>query len=290
MKTRVPRQIKGLLSRRKPDTHKGDYGHVFVIAGSIGLTGAAALCSQAAILSGSGLVTLGIPKSLNPIMARKLTEVMTKPLPQTREQSLSYSALKEILRFAGKINCVAIGPGLSRNKSTQRLVRKLLTSLKKSIVLDADGINALEGKVNLLKSAKAPIVITPHPGEMSRLVSLSKNEIARNKQRIAKKFSNKYNVVCVLKGHRSVVAGPKGRAYINTTGNPGMASGGVGDILTGMIASFIGQGLSPFNAAKLGVYLHGLAGDLAAKKKGEVSLIASDLLQVLPKSIRFVIT
>ena len=286
MKTRVPRQIKGLLSRRKPDTHKGDYGHVFVIAGSIGLTGAAALCSQAAILSGSGLVTLGIPKSLNPIMARKLTEVMTKPLPQTREQSLSYSALKEILRFAGKINCVAIGPGLSRNKSTQRLVRKLLTSLKKSIVLDADGINALEGKVNLLKSAKAPIVITPHPGEMSRLISLSKNEIARNKQRIAKKFANKYNVVCVLKGHRSVVAGPRGKAYINTTGNPGMASGGVGDVLTGMIASFIGQGLSPFNAAKLGVYLHGLAGDLAARRKGEVSLIASDLLNRLPQAIK----
>jgi len=290
MNIKIPTDIKKLLPKRKPDTHKGDYGHVFVIAGSVGLTGAAALCSQAALLSGSGLVTLGIPKSLNPIMARKLTEVMTKPLPQTKEQSLSYSALKEILKFAEKVNCVAIGPGLSKNKSTQKLVKKLLTSLKKPIVLDADGINALEGKVNLLKSAKAPIVITPHPGEMSRLVSLSKNEIARNKQRIAKKFSNKYNVVCVLKGHRSVVAGPKGRAYINTTGNPGMASGGVGDILTGMIASFIGQGLSPFNAAKLGVYLHGLAGDLAAKKKGEVSLIASDLLQVLPKSIRFVIT
>lgn len=286
MKTRVPRQIKGLLSKRKPDTHKGDYGHVFVIAGSAGLTGAAALCSQATLLSGSGLVTLGIPKNLNPIMARKLTEVMTKPLPQTRQQSLSYSALKEILKFAEKANCVAIGPGLSRNKSTQKLVRKLLISLKEPIVLDADGINALEGKAGLLKSAKAPIVITPHPGEMSRLISLSKNEVARDKEKIAKKFANKYNVVCVLKGHRTVVAEPKGRAYTNITGNPGMASGGVGDILTGMIASFIGQGLSPFNAAKLGVYLHGLAGDLAAKKKGEVSLIASDLLNRLPQAIK----
>lgn len=286
MKVKVPADIRKLLPKRKPDTHKGDYGHVFVVAGSIGMTGAAALCSEAALLSGSGLVTLGICKSLNPILAKKLTEIMTKPLPETREQSLSEKALPEILRFAEKIDCVAIGPGLSKNFSTQKLVKKLIISLKKPIVLDADGINALEEEKSILESAKAPIVITPHPGEMSRLVTLSINEIARNKEKVAKNFANKYNVVCVLKGHRTVVAGPKGKIFINSTGNPGMASGGVGDVLTGMIASFIGQGLRPFDAAKLGVYLHGLAGDLAAEEKGEVSLIASDILNKLPEAIK----
>lgn len=278
--------FKKLLPKRKPDTHKGDYGHVFVIAGSVGMTGAAALCAQAALLSGSGLVTLGICKSLNPILARKLTEVMTKPLPETRQQTLSEKALSEILKFAKKVDCVAIGPGLSRNRSTQKLVKRLIVFLNKPIVLDADGINALERKAAILKSAKAPIVITPHPGEMSRLVSLSRREISKAKEKVAKEFANKYNVVCVLKGHRTVVAEPKGKTYTNTTGNPGMASGGVGDVLTGMIASFIGQGIRPFDAAKLGVYLHGLAGDLAAKEKGEVSLIATDLLNKLPEAIK----
>lgn len=288
MKIRVPREIKVLFPKRKPDTHKGDYGHIFVIAGSVGLTGAAALCSEATLLSGNGLVTLGIPKSLNPIMARKLTEVMTKPLPETRQQTLSYSALKEILKFAEKADCLAVGPGLSRNPSTVKLIRKLVVFLKKPIVLDADGINALEGKASILKSAKAPIVITPHPGEMSRLIKLSREKIAKIKEKVAKDFAKKYNVVCVLKGHHTVVAEPKGRVYINLTGNPGMASGGVGDVLTGMIASFIGQGLKPFDAAKLGVYLHGLAGDLAAEEKGQASLIASDLLQKIPESIKLI--
>lgn len=278
--------FKKLLPKRKSDTHKGDYGHVFVIAGSVGMTGAAALCAQAALLSGSGLVTLGICKSLNPILARKLTEVMTKPLPETRQQTLSEKALPEILKFDKKVDCVAIGPGLSRNSSTQKLVKRLIVSLNKPMVLDADGINALERKAAILKSAKAPIVITPHPGEMSRLIFLSRAEITRNKEKVAKDFANKYNVVCVLKGHRTVVAEPKGKTYTNTTGNPGMASGGVGDVLTGMIASFIGQGLKPFDAAKLGVYLHGLAGDLAAKEKGQFSLIATDILNKLPLAIK----
>ncbi len=288
MKIKVPSDIKKLLPKRKPNTHKGDYGHVFVIAGSVGMTGAAALCSEAALLAGSGLVTLGICKSLNPILARKLTEVMTKPLPQTRQQSLSKKALPQILKFAEKVDCVAIGPGLSKNFSTQKLVKRLIVSLKKPVVLDADGINALEGKTSILNSMKAPIVITPHPGEMSRLVPLSRDKIAKNKERVAKDFANKYNVVCALKGYRTVVAEPKGKIYINLTGNPGMASGGVGDVLTGMIASFIGQGLRPFDAAKLGVYLHGLAGNLAAEEKGEVSLIASDILNKLPESIKLI--
>lgn len=289
MKIKVPSDIKKLLPQRKTDTHKGDYGHVFVIAGSVGMTGAAALCAQAALLSGSGLITLGIPKSLNPILEIKLTEVMTKPLAETDEQTLSEDAQVEILKFAKDVDCFAIGPGLSRNSSTQNLVKGLITLLSEPIVLDADGINALESETLILKSAKAPIIITPHPGEMARLISSSPNEIVRNKEKVAKDFANKYNVVCVLKGHRTVVAEPKGKIYINSTGNPGMASGGVGDVLTGMITSFIGQGLRPFHAAKLGVYLHGLAGDLAAKEKGQLSLIASDLLNRLPEAIKMLV-
>jgi NAD(P)H-hydrate epimerase len=274
------------IPRRKADSNKGDYGHVFVLAGSAGFTGAAALCSQAALVSGSGLVTLGIAKSLNPIMARKLTEVMTRPLPETSGQTLSEKAYPAIMKFSEKADCIALGPGLSRDPSTQRLVRKLITTLKKPVVIDADGINAFEGKAELLKRAKAPVVITPHPGEMSRLSGLSVKRIAAAKEKVAKEFANKYNVVCVLKGHRTVVARPDGKTYVNPTGNPGMAKGGTGDVLTGIIASFIGQGMRPFDAAMLGVYLHGFAGDLAAKEKGEISMLASDLLNKIPAAIK----
>ena len=274
------------LPKRKADSNKGDYCHVFVLAGSAGYTGAAALCSWAALVSGSGLVTLGIPKSLYPIMARKLTEAMAMPLPETRGQALSEKAYPAIMKFSEKTDCVAIGPGLSGDQSTQRLIRKLVIILKKPVVLDADGINALEGKPELLNRANAPVVITPHPGEMSRLSGLSVKRIAAAKEKVAKEFANKYNVVCVLKGHRTVVARPDGKTYVNSTGNPGMAKGGTGDVLTGMIASFIGQGMRPFNAAMLGVYLHGLAGDLAAKEKGEVSMLASDLLNKIPEAIK----
>ncbi len=286
MRTVAPAGIKKLLPKRRRDANKGDYGHVFVIAGSPGFTGAAALCSQAALLCGSGLVTLGIAEGLNTILARKLTEVMTKPLPETPAGTLSESAFAAIMKFSEKADSAAIGPGLSRNPSTGRLIRKLVVSLKRPIVLDADGINALEGKSSLLKSAKAPVIITPHPGEMSRLTGFSIKNITAAKEKVAKDFAKKYNVVCVLKGHGTVVARPDGKVFVNTTGNPGMAKGGAGDLLTGMIASFVGQGIRPFDAARLAVYLHGLAGDLAAKEKGEASMLASDLLNKIPEAIR----
>ncbi|MBI3009327.1 MAG: NAD(P)H-hydrate dehydratase [Candidatus Omnitrophica bacterium] len=274
------------LPKRKPDTHKGDYGHVLVLAGSPGLTGAAYLCSQGALVSGSGLVTLGIPRSLNSIMAVKLTEVMTKLLPETESGTLSLKAYDEILDFIDKVDVVAIGPGLSTHKETVRLVRKLITSISKPIVIDADGLNALAGSAGLLKKAIGPVVITPHPGEMARLVGISTSEIQKDRKAIALKSAKEYNLTVVLKGYHSVVANQSGKMYINTTGNPGMATGGTGDILTGMIASFIGQGISAFDAARLGVYLHGLAGDLAAKYVGEVSLTAGDILRCLPKAIK----
>lgn len=273
--------IKRLKSRPK-DTHKGDYGHVFILAGSVGLTGAAYLCSQSALLSGSGLVTLGIPESLNGIMEAKLTEVMTLPLAETVEQSLAKSSEKKILNFKSKADVLAIGPGISRNSETQGLIRSLVSKLDRPFVLDADGINAFENYANRLNKKSSPMVITPHPGEMARLTGASVDAVQRDRKGIARRISKRYNCVCVLKGARTVVSSPRGDTYINETGNPGMATAGVGDILTGILASFIGQGLDPFGAAKLAVYIHGRAGDLAMREKGAISLVARDLLHKLP--------
>ena len=285
------RKIKTVLLKRKQDTNKGDYGHVFAIAGSLGMTGAAYLTAQAALLSGSGLVTLGIPKSLNTILARKLVEVMTKPLPETKEQSLSVKAFSEIEKFIKlrKPDVLAIGPGLSQNNETQALVRKIIAKIDLPMVIDADGLNAIAGHLDLLATSHytlATKIITPHPGEMARLLGIGVAQVQKNRKNIAKEAVAKYNVIVVLKGHGTVMAGPKGHVYINNTGNPGMASAGCGDVLTGMIASFVGQGIEPFEAAKLGVYLHGKAGDIAAKETGQASLKATDLLNNISEAIR----
>ena len=284
-------KIKNILLNRKPNTNKSDYGHVFVIAGSLGMTGAAYLTAQAALLSGSGLVTLGIPKSLDTILARKLVEVMTRPLPETKEQTFSLKAFPEIEKFINlrKPNVLAIGPGLSQNKETQRLIRKIVSSINLPMVIDADGLNTLAGYVNLLRCTKYDVrntVITPHPGEMARLLGVSISEIQKARKAVAKKAADKYNIIVVLKGYKTVVAAPGKKVYINDTGNPGMATAGCGDVLTGMIASFLGQGIEPFEAAKLGVYLHGVAGDLAVKETGQASLRATDLLNKIPKAIK----
>ncbi|MDB4349880.1 NAD(P)H-hydrate dehydratase [Omnitrophica bacterium] len=280
----VKRAITKIKPRQK-DTHKGDYGHVFILAGSLGMTGAAYLASQSALLSGSGLVTLGIPKSLNAIMEMKLTEVMTLPLEETAEQSLSSACEKKVLDFAARADVLAIGPGISGNSDTQKLVRNLVKKSDKPVVLDADGINAYKDFTDELKIRKAPLVITPHPGEMSRVAKMSAEEIQKDRQTLAKRFSSEYNAVVVLKGFQTVVAG-EDELYVNENGNPGMATGGAGDILTGMIASLIGQGLNLFGAAKLASYVHGVAGDLAMREQGEISLIAADILHKLPAAFK----
>lgn len=274
------------IRKRKGDTNKRDFGHVFVVAGSIGMTGAAYLTSKAAMLSGSGLVTCGIPKSLNEIMEVKLTEAMTLPLSETKDISISTKAEKKILKFSKRTDVLAVGPGISRNKDTQKLIRNLLKKVNKPIVLDADGIISLVNYSDLLNNRKYPTVLTPHPGEFSRLISKDIDTIKAIRSKIASNFARKYKVVLVLKGNKTVVAGPKGETYVNATGNSGMSTAGTGDVLTGMIASFIGQGIDAYSAAVIGVYIHGLAGDLAAKEKGQFSLIASDLLKQLPKAIK----
>ena len=270
------------LKKRKLDSHKGDYGHVLVVAGSVGMTGAAYLCSEAALLSGAGLVTLAIPKSLNSIMERKLTEVMTLPLPETKDQTLSKASYKRLAEFAKKCDSIAIGPGLSRNKETQILIRSLIKNVDIPTVIDADGLNALSGNLDILRDS----VITPHPGEMSRLIGRPTSFIDKNKKTVAKKFASEYNVTIVLKGHRSIVASSKKVIHVNPTGNPGMASGGCGDVLTGMIAAFLASGMDNFKAARLATYIHGLCGDLVAKEKSEISLKATDLLKFLPEAFK----
>jgi NAD(P)H-hydrate epimerase len=285
-------QVKKLpeLTPRKKNTHKGNYGRVLVLAGSPGMTGAAYLCSKAALRSGSGIVTLGIPESLNPIMEVKLTCVMTYPLPETKASTLSNKGRKEILKLCESHDAVALGPGLSQQSETRELILWLIKNIDRTMLIDADGINALANNVNVLHKIKQDVVLTPHPGEMSRLTGLrSAKDMQKDRlntavqfvQSIHKESGDEKKIVLVLKGDKTIVA-DYGRVYVNRTGNPGMATAGTGDVLTGIIVSLIGQGFDVFSASQLGVYIHGLAGDIAAKKKGEQSMIASDIIDCLP--------
>ena len=250
------------------------------------MSGAAALCTMGALRVGAGLVTLGIPKSLHAPMVEKLTEAMFRVLPETKQGSLSLQALPEIATTAETMDAVAIGPGLSQHAQTKQLIHHLLPKIAKPLVLDADGLNALAEDLATLRKLPLPIILTPHPGEMGRLARLSADEVQSDRERLAREFAKKYRVVVALKGHATVVASFDGTVYVNDTGNPGMASGGCGDVLTGMIAGLLGQKLSLFDAARLGVYLHGLAGDLAAAEQGEIGLLASDLADRIPQAIR----
>ena len=272
------------IPARREDSHKGDYGRVFVVAGSPGLTGAAFLCCEGALRSGSGLVTNGIPESLNPVMEIKLTECMTLPLTETQNQTLGLAAHKEILDFAKKCDVVALGPGLGRGSETKPLVKRLVREIEPPVVLDADGIVALEGDIDVLKDRKGRLVLTPHPGEMASLIGKEAAEVQSMREDIAKSVAEVTGAVVCLKGHRTVVADPEGEVYVNETGNSGMATGGMGDILTGMIASFMGQGIDDYGAAVIAVYLHGTAGDIAADKKGPFNMIATDVLEYLPEA------
>ena len=280
-----PASIHSFLPQRPANSHKGSFGHVLVIAGSAGYTGAAALTSQGALRAGAGLVTLGIPKSLNRIMEAKLTEVITRPLPETSGAALHTDAIDAVLEMLDKADVLAIGPGLGLDAETISLIRKLIPMVKKPVVLDADGLNALRGNISIL--GRLPnCVITPHPGELSRLLKRPISEIQSDRVGIAREVAEELKITVVLKGARTVIANPRGYVFINPTGNSGMATAGSGDVLTGMLASFIGQGLNPTNASVVSVYLHGLAGDIAAREKGEACLLASDIVEYLPQAMR----
>ncbi|MFA5149855.1 MAG: NAD(P)H-hydrate dehydratase [Candidatus Omnitrophota bacterium] len=272
------------LLPRKINSNKNDFGHIFILAGSRPYSGAAVLCAAGAMRSGAGLVTLGIPEGLNTALIKiKPKEVMTLPLPETTSGSLSTRAYSKIKDFSRKIDILVIGPGLSRESSAQSLARKIIRNIARPMVIDADGLNALAGRLQYLKDG---MVITPHPGEMARLLEASIAKVQRERKTITVNFSRRYKVTLVLKGHNTLVGDKKGNLYVNQTGNPGMATAGSGDVLTGMIAAFLAQGLDSFNAAKLAVYVHGLAGDLAAREKTQISLIASDIIDKIPEAIK----
>jgi hydroxyethylthiazole kinase-like uncharacterized protein yjeF len=267
---------------RHPDTHKGDYGHLLVIAGSVGKTGAAALACQAALRMGAGLVTLAIPKSLNAIMEMKLTEVMTEPLPETPKQSLSFRAFGAIVRLCENKRAVIIGPGLGTFKETQSLVLKLIRTLESPIILDADGLTALATQPKTLPTTNHSLILTPHPGEMARLIRSTVKEVLEDRIGISRNFSQSQRVHLILKGHPTLIATPKGEIFFNPTGNPGMASGGTGDVLTGMIGGLICQGFDIPSSLQAAVYLHGMAGDEGAQEVGEKSLIATNIIEKIP--------
>lgn len=256
------------------------------MAGSLGLSGAAVLCANSAMRSGAGLVTLGVPESLHSIIAKKAyPEVMVRPLAETTGRTLSLKAYPRIMALAKKADVVAMGPGLSQNSQTQKLILKVIRAMLKPLVLDADALNALSGNLGILRINPNLKILTPHPGEFSRLSGRTTAFIQKNRETLAKKFAYDYNIILVLKGHNTVVASPN-KLYVNKTGNPGMATAGSGDVLTGIISALLGQGLSWFSAAKTGAYLHGLAGDLAAKEKTQAALIATDIIDHIPEGIK----
>jgi hydroxyethylthiazole kinase-like uncharacterized protein yjeF len=274
-----------LLPRNKK-TDKSRYGHVLVLAGSRGMSGAPQLVSRACLKSGAGLVTVGVPKSIRAVFAKaSLAEVMCLELPETSAGTLSAGAYSKIVSFirARKINALAVGPGLTHQSGTSALVRRLVKSLNIPIVLDADGLNAYRSKSVQLKQHHGKLVVTPHRKEFERLFSKSWPERQDQRAMLAKKLSRLYDVTIVLKGPRTLVV-QGAQIYENRTGNPGMAKAGSGDVLTGILAAFVAQGLSPFKAARWAVYFHGKAADLAVKSKSELGLLAGDIIEYLPQA------
>jgi ADP-dependent NAD(P)H-hydrate dehydratase / NAD(P)H-hydrate epimerase len=278
------RELRGLIPPRPFGSHKGTFGHLFVLAGSEGKTGAAVLASLGGLRAGAGLVTLGVAEGLNDIMEVKVTEAMTLPLPQAAgTRALGLRALGPILSFTKGAAALALGPGLGTHQETQELVRALVHQIDRPLVLDADGINALAGDSGCLTGAAGPRIITPHPGEMARLLGVSNQEVQARRLEVARETAARYGTVVVLKGAQTLVAAPDGRVSLNPSGNPTLASGGTGDVLTGLIGGFLAQGLPPWDAARLGVYLHGLTADFFAGQHGPRGLVAGDLLELFPE-------
>ena len=287
----TPADFAALLAPRARAANKGSYGHVLVIGGSVGKAGAAAMAGFSALRAGAGLSTVATPKSVVATVAGFHPEVMTEPLPETEHGTISLRALETSLDvFRERKTVVAIGPGISRNPETAEFVRALLkpgiTGSAVPFVLDADGLNAFEGDASrFLNGHGRTLVVTPHPGEMARLTGLSIAEIQGDRLAIARTVARKEELIVVLKGHRTLIASPDGTVWVNPTGNPGMATGGTGDVLTGMVAGLIAQHPEHALAATaLAVYLHGLAGDLASASVGEGSLVATDLVRFLPEA------
>jgi NAD(P)H-hydrate epimerase len=267
---------------RPRDAHKGTYGHLLLVAGSLGKTGAAALAAMAALRSGTGLVTVATPESQQPIVAGLVREPMTLSLAETPARTVAAAAHPSVVEAALSRDALAIGPGLGLEAETQDVVRRLTRDLQRPMAIDADGLTALAGHLELLRQAPAPRCLTPHPGEMARMLGVKIGAVQDDRIETLRTFATAYRVHCVLKGAASVMGVPDGRVFLNPTGNPGMASGGTGDVLTGIVGGFLARGMEPAVALTAAVYLHGLAGDIAAARVGQEALVAGDVIEALP--------
>lgn len=279
-------RLDPVLLRKSKNVYKNNFGHVLVVAGSLNMLGAGALTALASMRAGAGLTTLGVPQSLALAAQKKTSNViMTIPLKETFQKTISLSAFSQIKKFITRCQAMAVGPGLTTHSSTRKLVLSIIKNLNVPLVIDADALNNIVGSLDVLNSSSQKI-LTPHPREMGRLLGISTKSVELNRKKVVSNFAKKYKCIVVLKGHKTIVAEPSGQCFINATGNAGMATAGSGDVLTGIIVAFLAQGLNAYEAAKQGVYIHGVAGDLAAKKKTKVSMIASDIIDELPYAFK----
>ena len=273
--------VKRAVFDRPDDANKGSCGSLLSICGCYGMAGAAIMAGKSALRCGIGLLKMALPESIYPIAAQNILESVYFPLSETSEGKISAKNIDFLLEQAEKSSAVLIGCGLSVCSDTKQLVTAFIQNCKKPMVLDADALNCICDNPEILKSANAPIIITPHPGEMSRLTAMSVQSVNQSRTETALAFAEKYGVVCVLKGAGTVIADKDGRALLNTTGNSGMATGGSGDVLAGMVSAFLTQGACPFDAAAAAVYLHGLAGDIARDKLGKISMLPTDIIDCI---------
>ncbi len=274
------------FKKRMKDTHKGTYGHLFIISGSYGKTGAAVMAGKSALKMGAGLVTIGTPQSCLPMVARPMVELMTEPLPETAERTISSEALEKTIALLKDKDAFLIGPGISTHRSTAEFVLSLLPKIKLPMVIDADALNILASKPEILKSLRKPVILTPHPGEFARLLHLPTRDVLERKLELVPEFSKKYGVYLVLKSYKTLISNPEGKVFINPTGNPGMASAGSGDVLSGMLASMIVQEKNLLEAILAAVYVHGLSGDIGADRLGEKFLTAANIIDYLPRTLK----
>ena len=281
-----PADVRTVLPRRPLDAHKGRYGHLLVVAGSVGKTGAAALACLGALRAGTGLVTCAVPGSQQPVVAALLSEAMTEPLPETAARTLSAKAVERVLELAGRMDALALGPGVGLDPETQSAVQALVREAGRPTVVDADALTALTGRLGLCRDAAGPRLLTPHPGEAARLLGCDITAVQADRIGSARRLAAESGAIVALKGARTVVADPDGEVAVNPTGNPGMATGGTGDVLTGITGGLLAQGVAPGRALRAAVYLHGLAGDVAAAARGEAGLVAGDVADAIPAAIR----
>lgn len=267
---------------RPDDSNKGTLGSLLCICGSYGMAGATIMAGKAALRCGIGLLKIAVPKSIYPVCATNILESVYYPLEETSNGVISSKDTDFLLEMCEKSSAVVIGCGLSVCDDTKNLVQSVITNCEKPLVIDADALNCICNKPEILKNLKAPAIITPHPGEMARLLHSTPKTVNSNRENTAIDFAKKFGVVTVLKGAGTIIASPDGEVYINHTGNSGMATGGSGDVLSGIIGSLLAQGASPINAAAAGVFLHGTIGDLAAEKLGKISMLPTDMIDMIP--------